>query len=269
MTKAFVIDLDYCNGCYSCQYACKDEHVGNEWAPFALPQPNTGQFWMRVDEKEHGAIPRVRVQYTPTLCNHCEDAPCMKAYPEAVYRRDDGLVIVDPAKAKNERGLVDSCPYGAIFYNEELDVAQKCTGCAHLVDEGKLPHCVDICGQNAIRFGDVEDLADDIAKAEVLNPEFGTKPQVYYLNLPHLFINGEVWDPIEDEIIEGAQITLTMPDGTTRTETTDDFGEFWFKKIKPGIYSLKIEAEGFKAKEVDQIDLKESLNLGDFPMDRA
>ena len=87
---------------------------------------------------------------------------CIEAAPDAVYKRDDGLVIVDPVKAKGNRGLVDACPYGAIYYNEELDVPQKCTGCAHLVDAGELPHCVDVCPHEALRFG------DDL---EVMEPE--------------------------------------------------------------------------------------------------
>ena len=36
--KAFVIDVSICNGCYCCQIACKDEHAGNDWTPYAKPQ---------------------------------------------------------------------------------------------------------------------------------------------------------------------------------------------------------------------------------------
>ena len=45
--KVFVIDVAICNGCYTCQIVCKDEHVGNDWTPIAKPQPDTGQFWLR------------------------------------------------------------------------------------------------------------------------------------------------------------------------------------------------------------------------------
>jgi len=48
--KVFVIDVDLCVGCYACQFVCKDEHVANDWSPIAKPQPDTGQFWMRLDE---------------------------------------------------------------------------------------------------------------------------------------------------------------------------------------------------------------------------
>ena len=97
--KAFVVDLGKCNGCYACQLACKDETVGNEWPPYSKPQPDTGQFWLKMFEKTHGQVPKVRVEYRPQLCRHCGNAPCMDAAPDAVYRREDGLVIIDPAKA--------------------------------------------------------------------------------------------------------------------------------------------------------------------------
>ena len=46
----FIIDVERCNGCYNCQIACKDEHCGNDRMPYAKAQPDTGQFWCRVEE---------------------------------------------------------------------------------------------------------------------------------------------------------------------------------------------------------------------------
>ena len=61
--KVFVIDVDLCVGCYACQFVCKDEHVGNDWSPIAKPQPDTGQFWMRLDEHIRGTVPKVEMHY--------------------------------------------------------------------------------------------------------------------------------------------------------------------------------------------------------------
>ena len=98
--KVFVIDVGICVGCYGCQFVCKDEHVGNDWSPIAKPQPDTGQFWMRLDEHIRGTVPKVEMHYVPTPCMHCDDAPCMPACPieGAIYKREDGLVIIDPEK---------------------------------------------------------------------------------------------------------------------------------------------------------------------------
>lgn len=267
--KVFVIDINKCSGCYNCQVACKDEHCDNDWSPVALPQPHSGQFWMRVKQKDHGQVPKVWVEYTPWPCMHCDDPKCQAAAPDAVHKRKDGLVVIDPVKAKGHRELVDACPYNAVFYNEELDVAQKCTGCAHLVDQGKLPHCVDLCATGALRFGDEEDFADEMVRAETFVPEVGCRPRVYYLNLPHLFLAGDVWDPAENEIVEGATVRLAMPGGSVRETETDDFGDFFFPGVDVGSYGLTIEAEGYKSVRRAGIELKESLNLGDFPLERV
>ena len=56
MGKVMVIDLSICNGCYNCQIACKDEHVGNDWTPIAKPQPDTGQFWTKVHDLVRGKV---------------------------------------------------------------------------------------------------------------------------------------------------------------------------------------------------------------------
>lgn len=266
--KTFVINLEKCNGCYACQLACKDETVGNQWLPYSEPQPKTGHFWLKMTEKVHGQVPKVRVEYRPEMCRHCEEAPCMEAAPEAVYCRPDGLVIVDPEKARGQRQLVDACPYGAIWWNDELEVPQKCTGCAHLVDEGKLPHCVDACPTDALLFGEEEELAAMVAQDQGAFAIDGTKPRVHYVNPFGLFISGEVWDPEADLIIEGATVTLEGPEGAAQTAATDGFGDFWFRHLGEGTYRMSIEADGFQGIQ-KTIELTESVNIGDFPLQKA
>ncbi|MBM3149609.1 MAG: oxidoreductase, partial [Chloroflexi bacterium] len=97
--KVFVIDVKNCTGCYSCQIACKDEHCGNDWTPYAKPQPDWGHFWGKLNYYERGQIPQVRVAHVFVPCQHCDDAPCIKACPEtAISKRADGLVWIDPKK---------------------------------------------------------------------------------------------------------------------------------------------------------------------------
>ena len=266
MGKIFVIDPAKCNGCRNCQIACKDEHCDNDWSPIALPQPDTGHFWLNVDEKVRGSVPKVKVSYVVRLCQHCGDAPCMKAAPEAVYRRDDGLVIVDPEKAKGKRELVEACPYGAIFWNEELAVPQKCTGCAHLLDDGwSVPRCVDACPHGAIRFGDEEDFAGELEAAEFIAPERADadKPHVYYLNLPKRFVAGIMVDLESDEVVAGAQITLENPETTEILQAeTDEFGDFWFHQVDAALYNVYVEAEGYMTRMVKADATDEDCNIG-------
>ena len=103
-----------------------------------------------------------------------------------------------------------------------------------------------------------------IAKAEVLNPEYGTKPRVYYLNLPKKFIAGTVYEPGAKEVVAGANCTLTG-EGLTLTLKTNHWGDFWFDGLKVGTYSLKIEAAG-KTKTMANISTQKDVGLGDIPL---
>ena len=278
MAKVWVINLDRCNGCYNCQLACKDEHVENDWTPYAKPQPKTGHFWMKIVEMERGSIPKVKVTYLPLLCQHCDNPPCIPACPtKAIYKRADGLVLIDPNKCNGCKACLDACPYGVIYFNNELGIAQKCTGCAHLLDgvglgEGqpRKPRCVDSCpheGQ-AMIFGEYDELRDLIAKAEVLHPEYGTKPRVYYIGLPKPFIAGEVYDPVEDEVIEGAVVkAVDLTTGKTYSTITDEFGDFWLKNLEWNkVYQITIEHPAYLTKVLGAVATTKDINLGPIPL---
>jgi len=272
MAKVFVIDVARCNGCYACQIGCKDEHVGNDWTPYAKPQPNTGQFWGKLHETTRGNTPHVKVSYVWVPCQHCDDAPCISACPvEAIYRRVDGLVIIDPKKCTGCQACLytdDACPYGVIFWNEDLNLAQKCTGCAHLLDRGwpiTEPRCVDNCPRLAIKFGEESDFSSEIAQAEILHPEYGLSPRAHYLNLPKKFIAGTVFTPSDNEVAIGATCTLTG-EGDTHNTTTDSWGDFWFNGLKDnGTYSLKVAAAG-KIKTITGISTEKDVGLGDISL---
>jgi len=268
--KSFVVDLSICNGCYCCQIACKDEHVGNDWTPYAKPQPETGQFWIGIKETVRGTVPKVMVSYLPKMCMHCEDAPCMNEcrVEGAIYKRDDGLVIIDPEKCTGCKLCVDTCPYGAIYFNETLNLAQKCTGCAHLLDNGwNEPRCVDACPTGALKFGEASDLKDLIENADPFRPELDLKINVYYLHLPRKFVAGTLYDPAEKEVVIGAKCTLAdTTSGEIFEAETDHFGDFWFRGLKDDRdFSLKIEKDG-KTMSIEGIRTEKDVNLGDIPL---
>jgi len=269
MAKVFVIDVARCSGCYNCQLSCKDEHVDNDWTPYAKPQPEIGQFWLKLQENVCGTIPKVKINYIPMLCNHCDKAACIEAcLNDAISKREDGLVIIDPEKCNGCKACVAACPYSAIYFNDELNLDQKCTGCAHLLDNGyKLPRCVEACPTDAMKFGEEEDLKDLIKGASLLKPETGCGPRVYYRNIPGRFIAGTVYDPVEKEVIIGARCLLTS--GGKIVETyTDSYGDFWFKDLAEGKYNVSIEAKGFQGKYFTGLDTEKDINLGDIPMEK-
>ena len=92
-----VIDVARCHDCNDCFLADKDEFCGNEFPPTVASQPLHGHRWMDIKRKERGQFPIVQVAYLPLPCMHCDAAPCLT--PDgAVYKRDDGLVIIDPVE---------------------------------------------------------------------------------------------------------------------------------------------------------------------------
>jgi len=269
MAKVFTVDVAKCNGCFNCQLACKDEHVDNDWTPYAKPQPEIGQFWLKLEENVCGTIPKVKIHYVVKMCNHCEKAACMQACPnDAYHRRSDGFVILDPEKCVGCEACRGACPYDAIFKNDELKICQKCTGCAHLLDNGfVLPRCVEACPTDALLFGDEDDMQDIIVGADVRMPETGLRPRVFYRNIPGKFIAGTVYDPVDKEVIIGARCRATIG-GKTIEVLSDEYGDFWFKDLAVGKYDVVIEAKGFEFMVFKAVDATKDVNLGDIALER-
>ena len=274
MGKVMVIDLAICNGCHNCQVSCKDEHVANDWSPIARPQPDTGQFWNKVINLERGTVPKVQVTYHHSICQHCENAPCMEACPAgAIYRREDGIVIIDPGACRGNQLCIEACPYeNVIYFNDDLNIAQKCTFCAHLLDKGWTDtRCSDACPTGAFTFGEEADLKEQIAKAALLKPQLATRPRVYYLNLPKKWIAGAVYDSEADECTAGASVTATNTATGAKVSTqTDHYGDFWLKNLEDGSYTILIEKKGYLTQKLGPIDAtQKDQNLGDIVLWKA
>jgi len=249
------VDVDKCIGCYNCFLTCRDEYAGNDYRGYSAAQPMSGGNWIKVIEMERGQYPHVRVDHVPVLCSHCDSATCVKLdQTGAIYRRPDGIVLIDPEKAKGNKELVKTCPYRVIEWNEELELAQKCTMCAHLLDAGEPePRCVESCPSGALVFGDLDDPASEVARlvaggtSEVLHPEFAMGEKVTYRNLPKKFVAGTVILGDVDEVAIGAEVTVSS-DGRTWTATTNGFGDFEIEGLPDNAQcSVTVEVPGYKA----------------------
>lgn len=271
-----VIDVGRCVGCYSCYIACFDEHVGISHLPVAAAQPESGHRWIDIKAREQGTCPTLKVTYTPVPCLMCEDAPCMKVDTNgAVTRRADGIVLIDPEKARGQRKLVSSCPYKAIYWNEALNTAQKCTFCAHLLDEGwKQPRCVEVCPTQALVFGDLHDSSSAVAtrmaepEIEELRPELANRTLARYIGLPKRFVCGEVVLADQaDQPAPGVTVTLRRG-GEVLTLATDSYGDFDFKSVTPDEqYLLQVSHPGYAAREI-KVSTAADVVMGEVRLDR-
>jgi Fe-S-cluster-containing dehydrogenase component len=190
-----IVDLNKCTGCMTCVLACKQENL-----------TGPGVFWNKILEIENETFDYIA--YVRNACMHCDNPPCVDACPsKAIYKRPDGIVLIDQNKCNGKRDCIEACPYGVISVNPDRDYfpgnklpfekspadfrvqlpgkASKCTLCVHRIDEGKLPVCVEACQSEALIFGDLDDPNSAISKkrweSTQLLAEQGTNPKVSYI----------------------------------------------------------------------------------------
>lgn len=198
-----LINLDKCDpDCTACLDACRKEN-NVEY----LGDKRWDIHWIRKVEVENTSGPDKAKKNVLLLCNHCDHPPCAQVCPvQATYKRDDGIVIVDHHRCIGCRYCVVACPYNARFFNfkdshewpnkehpkRSHGVAEACTLCAHRLDVGAEPACVESCKQvgcDAIIVGDLNDETSEIStliaegSIKRLRPDLGTDPKVHYIGL--------------------------------------------------------------------------------------
>lgn len=270
-----IIDVAECTNCRLCTLATMDEYVGNEWPGYAAPMPRHGHKWINILQKERGQVPMIDIAYVPVMCNHCDDAPCIEAASNgAIRKREDGIVLIDPDKAKGQKQLVDACPYGHIWWNEELGLPQHWNFDAHLIDQGwRQTRGQQSCPTAAMRAICVEDSEMDVMARneglETLRPELGTRPRVYYRNLwrySKCFIGGSVSAEANGVVdcVEGAKVRLLKGGNCFAEMATDNYGDFKFDRLDEdsGTYRVEITTANGVTKSLE-VELGASVNLGE------
>lgn len=175
------VDTRRCFGCHACEVSCKAEND--------VP---LGNFIRQTFYKDVGEYPKVARMFMPMACQHCEDAPCIKACPcGALHKESGGTVAVDYNTCCGHASCVDACPYGAIYLDPVAKQAVKCHNCYHRTENGMEPACVPTCPSEALYFGDLNDPDSKINKAmedaknadgelQQLREEKGTKPRMWF-----------------------------------------------------------------------------------------
>ena len=106
---AMVIDLQRCVACGACIIACKSEN-----------NLQGDVSWASRISRTVGEFPNVRQEVIVTLCNHCENAPCVKGCPTGAMHKGEGdITMNDPGKCIGCRYCIINCPYDVIHFNEE------------------------------------------------------------------------------------------------------------------------------------------------------
>jgi Fe-S-cluster-containing dehydrogenase component/formate-dependent nitrite reductase membrane component NrfD len=178
MRYGFIIDNRKCIGCHACTTACKAEHE----VPVGV-----NRTWVKQVEK--GEFPDTRRLFSVMRCNHCTEAPCVEICPvEALFIREDGIVDFDKERCIACKSCMQACPYDALYIDPDTHTAAKCNYCAHRIDIGLEPACVNVCPEHAIISGDMDNPATEISHllarqpVKVRKQEKGTIPNLFYID---------------------------------------------------------------------------------------
>ncbi len=158
-------------------------------------------------EQDNEHIPaRLKFGSVLLLCNHCDNPPCVSVCPtQATWKREeDGIVMMDWHRCIGCRYCMAACPYGSRSFNfmdprlhiDDINsnfptrtkgVVEKCTFCEERIAEGKKPACVEVCCDDEMIFGDLNEPGSKVRKvlSETYSirrkPELGTQPEIYYI----------------------------------------------------------------------------------------
>lgn len=165
----FLCDVERCIDCDGCVVACKEGHH--------IPVGVNRRRVISINEGEMGE------KSISVACMHCSDAPCIAVCPvDAIYQRDDGIVLVSKTTCIGCGYCFMACPFGAPqFPSGQVFGARgamdKCTFCAggpeethskeekklygqNRIAEGKVPLCAAMCATKALMAGDADVVAD-------------------------------------------------------------------------------------------------------------
>jgi len=137
--KKLFIDLEICNKCKECKVDC---------SYFYHPQNN-------------GITTLRELAAFATVCRQCEEAPCVKACPQAALeKQEDGTLKRYNMRCIGCKSCVLACPFGTIYPEVIPHLVSQCDYCLSRAN-GKIPECVNTCPFEAVKYVDIEENAEE------------------------------------------------------------------------------------------------------------
>lgn len=141
-----VFDPTNCTACGACAMACMDQ---NDIEVTLGERPFRNVYTRETKEG--------RLHFYSVSCQHCEDAPCIMGCPCGCIYKDEktGLTLFDTTNCIGCHSCAMACPYGGPTFRLNGKM-QKCNGCIGRQEDGRVPACVKICPNGALRVEEKE-----------------------------------------------------------------------------------------------------------------
>lgn len=171
-----LVDVTRCTGCSQCVDACVEANALEDapWQPQQTGDGLSAERWSTIVESTEGSPVR-------KFCRHCLEPACVSVCPVgAMYKTEEGPVLYDSSKCMGCRYCMMACPFGIPRYEWDSPAprVRKCTLCAGRLADGQLPACVEACPEQALLFGDRDDLLAR-AHARIASAPGRYQPVVY------------------------------------------------------------------------------------------
>ncbi|NLJ56883.1 MAG: 4Fe-4S dicluster domain-containing protein [Firmicutes bacterium] len=161
MKKSILYDASKCTACRACQVACKQWNQlpaikTSFQGSYENPPEFSAKTWTKIAFREHldEGSERVKWLFSKQGCMHCTDAACVKVCPaNAIYHTEFGTVKIDQDKCIGCNYCIANCTYNVIGFDQEANVARKCTFCYDRITTGLKPACVTTCPTGALTYG--------------------------------------------------------------------------------------------------------------------
>lgn len=157
-TPRVIPNVEACIDCGGCEVACM-----RTWD---LPEESDRMGVVTHNEGEEGGRFGNGETTVPMTCFNCAEAPCKNVCPtDAIYRDEDGIVLVDQDQCIGCSYCAWACPFGAPQFPDEGNTTGSagmmdfCTTCEPRLAEGKDPACVSECATDALVFGTPAELS--------------------------------------------------------------------------------------------------------------
>ncbi|MEZ4397136.1 MAG: hydrogenase 2 operon protein HybA [Candidatus Krumholzibacteriia bacterium] len=173
-------DASRCIGCKACMVACREaNHV---------PYPDGADLYYEPRDLSANCKNIIKLNkgetawsYIKRQCMHCVDPGCVSACMMGSFqKREYGIVTWDPTRCVGCRYCQVACQFNVPKFQWDTPKPRivKCEMCNHLLAEGGIPACCDVCPREAVIFGDYRELLADARARLAAEPE-RYHPKIY------------------------------------------------------------------------------------------